>query len=297
MTSLLSLFLLGCFAAPVLAHDGIARPADIWTQWNTNPVLLTLLLLPLALFQRGAKTYSLMNWRKIAFIGAIFTLFLALISPLDSLSAALFSAHMIQHLLLILLAAPLWIISRPLAPFLRALPFSWRQKLGTMMQRPLIQRLWHSLSHISTALVLHLLALWLWHLPLLYELALQNPLAHALEHASFFLTAALFCWAIYSSPASGFRVLSIFLLMMASGLLGALMTFTNKPWYLAHSAYTRLWGLSPLEDQQLAGLLMWIPPGFVYVLIAALLLASWIATVEKRTLKREATWAKEMSDA
>jgi putative membrane protein len=293
---MIALLLLLAFASPLMAHDGVANPDDVWTHWNTNPLLLALLLLALSLFQRGAITYRLSTGRKIAFIVAILVFFLALISPLDSLSAALFSAHMVQHLLLMLVAAPLWIISRPLAPFLRALPLSWAQELGKLMQHPAIQNLWHYLSHISTAFFLHLMALWLWHLPFLYELALKNPIAHALEHASFFLTAALFFWAIYKSKKAAIRILSVFLLMMASGLLGALMTFAKTAWYAGHSAYTSWWGLTALEDQQLAGLLMWIPSGFIYVLIAALLLASWIATVEAGMLKREEVWAKEVSD-
>ena len=297
MRVFLSILLLAFFAAPLLAHDGgVASPDDVWMHWSTNPLLLAGLLLAFALFKRGAERYPVMKWRKAAFFGAILVLFIALLSPLDSISAALFSAHMIQHLLLILLAAPLWILSRPLAPVLRALPLAWSRDIGGIIQKPLLRKLWRFMSRHSSAFFLHVFALWIWHLPVLYELALANPFVHALEHASFFLTAALFWWSIYSIRDYGARLLSVFLVMMASGLLGALMTFANSPWYLGHSAYTGLWGLSPLEDQQLAGLLMWIPPGFIYVLIAAFLLAAWINSVEQSVLKRERLWAKELND-
>jgi putative membrane protein len=290
------LTLLSFFANPLLAHDGVATPADLWAHWNTNPLLLGALLIPLLLFKRGSGTYPLLNWRKLAFIAGIAILMLALISPLDALSGALFSAHMIQHLLLILIAAPLLILSRPLAPFLRALPASWARTPGILIQKPFIQRIWRQLSSNTTALFLHILALWLWHLPALYSLALLNPVVHALEHASFFLTAALFWWAIYRSNDYAPRVLSVFIVMMASSLLGALMTFATQPWYPEHEPYTSAWGLNALEDQQLAGLFMWIPPGFIYVLIAAFILAAWINSVERKTLERERRLAKEIRD-
>jgi putative membrane protein len=254
-------------------------------------------LLAIALFVRGSEGYAMSQWRKAAFITAILGMVVALISPLDAMSAALFSAHMLQHLLLMLLAAPLWILSRPIAPLLRALPLAWAHQIGVFLQRPILQKLWQRLSHLGSALFLHLFALWIWHLPMLYELALVNGFAHALEHASFFGTAALFFQALYRSADFGLRLLSVFVVMMASGLLGALMTFANSVWYSAHAAYSALWGLSPLEDQQLAGLFMWIPPGFIYVLLAALLLAAWINHVEARTLQQERLLAKELSDA
>jgi putative membrane protein len=289
---LLSLLL----AAPVAAHDGVAIPEDVWTHWNTNPLLLASLLLPLGLFMRGIEQYRIGQWRKASFFAGIFVVFLALISPLDSLSAALFSAHMVQHLLLILLAAPLLILSRPTAPILRALPRSWAKAFGGLITNSLLQAIWQQLSTLGMAVFLHLLALALWHLPVLYGLGLLNPFAHFLEHASFFLTAMLFWWAIYHTKDYGFRILAIFVVMMASGLLGALMSFTKTAWYPEHAAFTNAWGLRPLEDQQLAGLFMWIPPSLVYVLAAALLLAAWIGSVEAQMQKRQSLLVKEASD-
>jgi putative membrane protein len=284
-------------AAPVAAHDGVASPDDVWTHWNTNPLLLTSLLLPLGLFMRGAENYPIGQWRKAAFIAGILVIMLALISPLDSLSAALFSAHMVQHLLLILLAAPLLILSRPTAPILRALPRAWAKSFAWLFTNSLLQTILQQLSKLGVAVFLHLAALALWHLPALYGLGLLNSFAHVLEHASFFLTAMLFWWAIYQPKDYGFRILAIFVVMMASGLLGALMSFTKTAWYPEHAAFTPAWGLSPLEDQQLAGLFMWIPPSLVYVLAAALLLAAWIGSVEETMQKRKRILAKEASDA
>jgi putative membrane protein len=268
-----------------LAHEGGAIPADVWTHWNTDPLLLIGLLLPLALYLRGTWTYPVAHWRTAAFITGIGTLFIALISPLEAMSGSLFSAHMIQHLLLVLVAAPLLVLSRPTAPVLRGLPVRWRKAAGNTARIPVIHKLWTSLTRPVTASSLHLMALWLWHVPALYSAAIAYEALHILEHASFFLTAALFWWSIQSAGQHGVRVLAVFGVMMASGLLGALMTFARSAWYSDHAAYVSAWGLTLLEDQQLAGMFMWIPAGFVYVVTAGVILGAWLNSVEQRLVK------------
>src|SRR5690606_35905660 len=126
---------------------------------------------------------------------------------------------------------------------------------------PSVRTGWQWLTRPTIAVILHIFALWIWHVPGLYSAALEYPVIHVLEHASFFLTAALFWWMIARSDGYGARVLCAFIVMMASGLLGALMTFAHESWYVDHAAFVDAWGLTLLEDQQLAGLLMWIPAG------------------------------------
>lgn len=282
---------------PLLAHSGGAIPADLWSHWNLNWSILAGLLVSLIFYLRGARSYPLEPWRRASFVTALAAIFVALISPLDALSASLFSAHMVQHLLLILIAAPLLVWSRPLAPILRGAPRPWRKTFGYVLQRPLAQRLWAPLTGAAAVLFLHVAALWLWHLPTLYSAALRQPAIHLLEHASFFMTAALYWWMIVNNDKFGGRVLSIFVVMMASGLLGALMTFASTAWYPDHALYVEAWGLTPLEDQQLAGLLMWVPAGILYTAIGALLLGAWLHAIEQRMVRRERRLTKEMSDA
>jgi cytochrome c oxidase assembly factor CtaG len=255
--------------------------------------LLTGLITPTILYLRGAMGYRVERWRKAAFLAAMASLFMALISPLDAASEALFSAHMIQHLLLILAAAPLLMWSRPLAPLLRGLPHAWRKAVGSAAHHPILQGMWAKMSGAMTVLVLHIVALWLWHLPTLYSAALADKGVHILEHASFFTTASLYWWMILNRDQVGGRVLSVFVVMMASGLLGALMTFAGAPWYGDHMLLAAAWGLTPLEDQQIAGLLMWIPAGILYASIAAALLGTWLNSLEQRMLRRQRILYKE----
>ena len=125
------------------------------------------------------------------------------------------------------------------------------------------------------AFVVHSLALWLWHIPSLYDAALAVDWIHVLEHLSFVGTAVLFWWATLHSGRVGYgvAVLFVFALALESTILGALLTFSRGPWYASHLTTAVGWGLSPLEDQQLAGLIMWIPGGLVY-LVSALALFS-----------------------
>ncbi len=296
MRFLLILILVFLTPRPLLAHDGGAIPADVWSHWNADPLVLIGLLLPLTLYMRGTATYRVNRWRSAGFIAGTVMLFITLVSPLEAVSGALFSGHMLQHLLLILVAVPLLTFSRPLPALLRGSPHRWRKAFGSIVRVTVVRGLWAWLTYPLGAMVLHVLVLWLWHLPGLYSLALENPAIHGLEHASFLITAALFWWSLRSTEDYGERVLSVFGVMMASGLLGALMTFANIPWYHNHEAYVGFWGLSLLEDQQLAGLLMWIPAGVVYIVTAAVVLGMWNNGVERSVAEREHRLAKEMGD-
>jgi cytochrome c oxidase assembly factor CtaG len=208
---------------------------------------------------------------------------------------------MIQHLLLILIAAPLLMWSRPLAPVLRGLPHGWRKKIGNAAHHPTLQGAWAKMTGAMSVLLLHVAALWLWHLPVLYSAALADEGIHILEHATFFISACLYWWMILNRDPVGGRVLSVFVVMMASGLLGALMTFSGAPWYNDHTLRAAAWGLTPLQDQQIAGLLMWIPAGILYAAIAAVLLGTWLNSLEDRMLRRRRALyrggIKELSDA
>jgi putative membrane protein len=260
-------------------------------------LLLVELLLPAFLYTRGVLTYQVERWRIAFFFGGIATLFVALLSPLHALSHSLFSAHMIQHLLLVLLAAPLFTLGQPISPLLRGLPLTWRKKIGGIAHLPVFKSLSHSLARPLTVLSLHVAVLWLWHVPGLYSAAVNNSFIHALEHVGFFLTAALYWWVIRSSHEYAGRVLSAFGLMMASSILGALMTFSRASWYGDHFDTAVLWGMTPLTDQQLAGVMMWIPMGTVYVITAALLLGRWINAVDRRIVEREQRRLEEVRDA
>jgi cytochrome c oxidase assembly factor CtaG len=274
-------------SSSALAHEGGAIPADVWTHWNLDPFFLVALLLPATLYLRGVLTYRVDLRRTALFTGGLLALAVAYISPLNAVSGSLFSAHMAQHLVLMLVAAPLLASSMPVAPLLRGMPKSFRRYVGQTAGNVMLRSLWHRFNRPLAVFVLHITALLIWHIPAFYSTAVQHEAVHAFEHASFFLSALLYWWTVAHAAQHGARLLSVFGVMIISGGLGALMTFAGSIWYADHLPYVAAWGLTPLQDQQLAGLLMWIPSGMLYVAAAAVLLGDWLESVERRTGLRE----------
>jgi putative membrane protein len=235
--------------------------------------------------QAGAG-HGLRAHNLVGFALGIAALVVALLSPLDTLSDVLFSAHMGQHEILMLVAAPLLIMGKPAIAALWALPARGRAAATAVMQRPAVRAAWHGITGPATILVLHAAALWIWHIPHLFEGALHNEAVHAFQHLCFFVTAALFWWALtsgrYGRLGYGAAVLFVFLTALHSGALGALITFAGRLWYPIYDARTRAAGLDPLADQQLAGLLMWIPAGILLMVLGLGLLAAWLGAAERR---------------
>jgi putative membrane protein len=281
---------------PVLAHPGQPpAPHDLWGAWHLDPVLLLGLLLAAWAYRRGQASGPRRpadTWRARCFTLALTALGVALLSPLDALSSALASAHMVQHLLLVLVAAPLLALSAPSSAILRGSPLAvrraasrWRRRLG------LTHRNLRALTHPAAAWLLHVAVLWFWHAAVPYDAALASRPLHLLEHASFLVTAALF-WHVVAGARSagrvsnGLGVLLVFGMAMQSVLLSVLLTFARTPWYGGYAHTTAAWGLDPLADQQLAGAIMWIPAGGVYLAAALALLASWVRAAEEGTTHR-----------
>ena len=204
---------------------------------------------------------------------------LALVSPLHPLGEALFSAHMAQHEILMLLAAPMLVVSRPLVPLLWGLPFGWRRVAGRWSKMRPVQRIWESLTLPLAAWCIHAAALWIWHAPALFQATLTSELAHSAQHLSFLLSALLFWWALLYGPGRmnyGSGVLYIFTTGVHTSILGALLTFASSVWYPAYRSTAPLWGITSLEDQQVGGLIMWIPAGLVYLAAGLILFAAWL---------------------
>ncbi len=228
------------------------------------------------LWQRAGRAHGVRPWQTVWFGAGLLAIVVALESPLDALSEQLFAFHMTQHMLLILVAAPLLVLGAPVAPLLWAMPeLSRRKTVGPWFRRPAAV-----LTRPGVAFAAHSLALWLWHLPAFYQAALSTSGVHVLEHLTFLGTAVLFWWAIvHMTRAVG--VLYLFGLALQSTLLGALLAFSPTPWYTAHQASAPAWGLTPVQDQQLAGLIMWVPGSSVYLAAALGLLAAWLRDSSK----------------
>ena len=276
---------------PVLAHPGQPpAPHDLWSAWNLHPVLLAGLLLAGWAYRRGrtgGPRRPVDTWRARCFTMALVALGLALLSPLDALSNALASAHMVQHLLLLLVAAPLLALSAPSSAILRGSPLAvrrasgrWRRRLGLTHGNLAVLR------HPAAVWLLQVGVLWFWHAAAPYDAALDNQFLHLLEHASFLVTAVLFWHVVIgvrgaARVSGGLGVLLVFAMAMASVFLSVLLTFARTPWYSGYATTTASWGLDPLTDQRVAGVIMWIPAGGIYLAAALVLLVTWIRATER----------------
>jgi mono/diheme cytochrome c family protein len=193
---------------------------------------------------------------------------------------------MTQHEILMLVAAPLLVLARPLAVFLWAFRPAARLAIGRWSRRPGVAASWRVLTGAVTVWVLHGAALWIWHLPRLYEAAVENTGIHAVMHVCFLFTAALFWWALvhgrYGKLGYGLGVLFVFTTGLHSTVLGALLTLAPRSWYAIYRARAPRMGVDPLADQQLGGLLMWVPFGIVFVFIGLALFAAWLGEAERR---------------
>jgi putative membrane protein len=228
----------------------------------------------LRVFKSATNGRSALLRRFGLFGGAWLTLALSLLTPLHELGSRSFTAHMIEHELLMLLAAPLIAFSEPLAIFLWALPRSWRHASGKLGHNESFSRAWHSLSGLLSASIIQAIMLWAWHVPALFDRALESERWHIVQHLSFVLSGILFWWSVHRAARvqkhTGAAAAFLFFTSLHSSLLGVLMSFAASPWYAQYIAMglSGTAGLTPLEDQQLAGLIMWVPGGAVHAIAA-----------------------------
>jgi putative membrane protein len=220
----------------------------------------------------------------LAFLGGWLAIVIALSAPLDEWAEESLVAHMVQHELLMVVAAPLIALAAPLIAALWALPRPMRRRVAESVRRQPIVIAWSVLTAPAVVFVLYALALWIWHLPALYDYALGHETVHVLQHLCFFITASLFWWGIAHGRRGrsgyGAAVVYVFATAMHGGVLGALLTFAPRVWYAPYVAH-HLAGFTALEEQQLAGLLMWVPASFTFVAGALVLFAAWLRHSER----------------
>ena len=286
----------------VVHEDGVRGPRDfseLWTTWGWEPYVWAGLILSAYLYAAGLRRmwrdpgagHGIKTWEAWCYAGGWFALFVALVSPLHPWGSVLLSAHMTQHEILMLVGAPLIVLGRPILVYLHALPRRWAAALGRASNHPAWRTTWQAFSAPLPAFLIHSALLWLWHIPAWFNATIDSEWIHTLQHLSFLVPALLFWWAlIHHGPNAvgyGLAVLYLFLIALHSQLLGVLMTFARSIWYTAYAQTTQSWGLSPLQDQQLAGLIMWIPAGVVYIIAALALMAGWMREAEARAVRRE----------
>ncbi|MFN4261364.1 MAG: cytochrome c oxidase assembly protein [Gemmataceae bacterium] len=249
------------------------------SSWVFDPWVIVPLLLTAAIYyrgwrmlrQRGAPYFD--GPRLAAFLAGIVALLIALVSPLEPFASMLLQVHMLQHLLLMFVAPPLLLFGAPLLPLLRGLPAAMRRHWVAPLARWEVARgLFRWLTHPVVAWLLFVILTWLWHIPRLYDLALRSPTWHIVEHLCFFGGSVLFWWPVVQPYPSRPQVsrwwLVPYLLLAGAQMtaLSAVLTYTNHVLYPHYETVPRLGGVSALEDQALAGVLMWVPGSIVLLL-------------------------------
>lgn len=274
-------------ATPVFAHGGHADPE--LPGWSFEPWALVPLFLSLALYlsgfarlwARAGNSVSVIRRNAALFLAGWLVLAAATMSPLHEGGEHSFTLHMLEHELIMLVAAPLMALSRPLGVMLWALPAGGRIGISSWVRRGAVGWTWRRASTPLAATLIQIAIIWLWHAPFLFEQALRHDGWHIVQHVCFLFSALLFWWAMLFGRAGragyGLSALCLFVTSLAEGALGALMTFSISPWYADYAAMGMgLFGLTPEEDQQLAGLVMWIPGGMIHAGAALVLLVRWL---------------------
>ncbi len=265
---------------------------NFWlTQWNWQPSIIigTIIIIGLYIYavgplrERYHPDEPVQTGQAVAFFLGIYFIFLVLVSPIDELGDYyLFSAHMVQHLFLTIVGPPLIVAGLP----------------GWLLQPLLKKRILFSVGRFFTypgvAFVIFNANFWLWHAPPLYDATLYDPILHLLEHVSYIVTGVLYWWPVFSPLSEGWprlsmggQLLYIFLGGMPTILLGAGLTFT-APLYEPYIHAPRVWGLSPATDQQLGGLIMWVPANIAYIIVASVLFLRWMNAQDNKQRAEEA---------
>jgi putative membrane protein len=271
-----------------------AQQAQAWImQWNFNPVVLLLLVVVLGVYLYSVgplrRKYGLAervpSGRVALFVTGIVLLGLLVITPLQALTQILFSAHMVQHMLLSLAVAPLLVGGLP----------DWL--VAFCIRNRAVHFVWRGLTMPVIAAILFNANIWLWHAPAIMNVMMMNEWTHLLALALYVVTGVFYWWPLFGARVEGLyslnvagKLIYILLSDMPMVLLGAGLTFT-PPLYPMYAGTAGFLGWSPSFDQQLGGLVMWIPGGIYLIVIASVLLIQWFMQMEKQQAREDAELA------
>lgn len=282
--------------------------------WEFRPEVLLALTLAGFLFLRGwwrlrrrsdgwrrSRESQAAGWRLTAYLSGLIVLALALISPIDTLGGRLFSVHMVQHLLLAMLAPPLLVIANPFSTCLWGLPAPARHEVGRLLRRDApLRHLLHLVTRPGVVWMGFVVTLLGWHDPKAYDAALRNDWIHDLEHFTFFGTAMLFWWhatragpRIHGRLSRGFRVVYLLSTVPVTMLTGVAIAFARTPLYTYYTTIPRVSGLTVLQDQMIGGVIMWVPGSMMTIVAALLLIAHVVRAEEEKPALPESEWASD----
>lgn len=274
----------------------LSELAAFWSTWGGLSWIVAAVVLAGAAYARGVSRL----WRRagvgrgvgvaktLAFYLGLAALLAALASPLDALAHVLFTAHMAQHMLLILIAAPLLAYGAPVLAWLWALPPAGRRSAARRWNRAgWLRRAWRVLTHPVVTWSCFALALWVWHLPGMYQLAVIDPLVHAAEHGSLLAAAYLFWWPVLRPMGRrrlghGLAIVYVFAASLQVTMLGAVLSLAPDPLYPIYAGGAATWNLTALDDQRLAAIVMRTPMALGFLGMVAALFLRWMTALEAR---------------
>ena len=268
------------FATPTYAHDN--HPHDQSPGWTFDPLVTLplglLLLLFLVGWSRLSRRSAVPRKRSFLFVAGWLVLALSLVTPLHEGGEASFTLHMIEHELIMLAATFLLAASHAGGTLAWGLPAGFRLGLARGWRAPFAS-LWRRLTEPLTATALQAAIMWTWHAPALFNRALESEGWHIAQHLSFILTSLIFWTAMLDTRRGGYLLAAacLFATSLVEGALGALMALSSSPWYPAYAEMGLSGiGLDATTDQQLAGLIMWVPGGLVHGGAALAFLYAWL---------------------
>ena len=282
-----------------LAHGSAEPGASPWLAWNAAPDAVTCLATSFIWYGLGVWRLTreapvnrvLTRLRIVGYCVGLGVLAVALLSPVDTIGDELFWLHMVQHLLLTLVAPPLLVWSRPAVIFMWAFPRPVRRGLSRVWNRVGFGAAVRGLHAPATVWALFTGTFLIWHLPGPFQFALDHEAVHEGEHLSFFLTALLF-WSVVIAPSTrgrlgyGARLLFLTTNGILTGFPGALMVLAPRVLYPIQALHSPEWGLTGLADQQIAGALMWVVGSFIYLGAGSWLFVRWLDTADQPAVSR-----------
>lgn len=290
------------------AHP-LSPDQPFWRVWPLQPTFLIPTLLAALLYARGLSRWPQRSrahpwWRTALFYGGLLTMVLSVNTPLHAISEHHFSAHMTQHLLIMTVGVPLVLLGAPTTPILRGLPRMLRHNvLSPLVADPIVRGVFRALTHPMTALVVFSVVMISWHLvPGWYDYAAEHEGVHEVQHLSFVISAGLFWWNVID-PAPlhapiGYLLRIVYVIAQATvqSILGAFITLAGEPLYHFYERATPIFHISPIDDQQLGGLIMWVPGQTISLAVIAVLFGVWYVQSERRQRESEAAGVEATAD-
>ena len=302
-----ALTILVAMPAATLAHgDEIPQPSfpGLLLDWRLDPLPLAGVLLAAGLYLWAARQVRAHHpehppawWQTACFLAGLAAIAIALTSPVEAYEDVLFSVHMVQHMLLELVAAPLILLGAPVTLALRAASPSVRSRLLTILHSRVVS----AISFPLVAWLVFAAVNWGWHFSTLYDQALENDALHYFQHATFLGAALLFWWPVVGLDPSRWRLpyparlFYLFLAMPQNSFLGVALMSATEVLYPHYLTTLREWGPSALTDQNMGGILMWVMGDMVFLVAMGLVVAAWVRYEDRRTAREDARLDAELA--